>query len=125
MAQGKPALPHRPDPMTALRCIGTAFLCACLLALAACEAEPRHPADPLAAAGGLRAAFKKADSNDDEQLTREEMSAGLPQYADRFDEIDTDHNGLINYAELKSYLQWRRIEKEDDAAQQRARYNRR
>ena len=110
--------------MTVPRRIGTAFLCTCLLALAACAGAPRH-ADPLAVAGGLLAVFKKADSNGDEQLTRDEMSAGLPQYAEHFDEIDTDHNGFVNYAELKSYLQWVRLGKEDAAEQQRMHRGRR
>lgn len=120
MAQGKPALPSRLSPMTALHRIGTAFLCAGLVALTACAGPARQP-DPLTVPGGLLALFKKADSNGDEQLTREELSAGLPQYADKFDEIDTDHNGLVNYAELKSYLQWRRLEKDDNAERQRMR----
>lgn len=108
--------------MIAQRCIGTAFLCACLMALTACASKPSRPgAQPLP--GGLRAAFKQADKNNDEQLTREEMTAGLPQYAEHFDEIDTDHNGLVNLAELQSYAQWRRLEKEDDAEQQRIRHN--
>ncbi|MES2491593.1 MAG: EF-hand domain-containing protein [Pseudomonadota bacterium] len=124
MAQGKPALPSLPDLMTALRCISTASLCAGLLAMAACAGAPRHT-DPLAVAGGLLAVFKKADNNGDEQLTREEMSASLPQYAEHFDEIDTDHNGFVNYAELKSYLQWVRLGKEDAAEQQRMHRGRR
>ena len=110
--------------MTALRRIGTAFLSAGLLAISACASSPRPP-DPLTVAGGLRVVFKKADSNADEQLTRDEMRVGLPQYADQFDEIDTDHNGLVNYAELKSYLQWRRLEKDDNDSQSRMRPNRR
>lgn len=110
--------------MTSQRRIGTALLCACQLALAACASPPPHPG-PQGLQGGLRAAFKKADLNGDEQLTREEMSAGLPQFAEHFDEIDTDHNGLVNLAELQSYVQWRRLESEDAAEQQRMNRNRR
>jgi len=103
-----------PSP---LRHLGTVIACAGLLALCACASKPAHR-NSFEVQGGLRAGFKKADINGDEQLTREEMKAGLPQFADHFDEIDTDHNGLVNLAELQSYAQWRRLEAEDDAAQQ-------
>jgi Ca2+-binding EF-hand superfamily protein len=50
--------------------------------------------------------FKRADTNGDEKLTREELAAGFPEFADNFDEIDTDHNGFVNLAELQSYFEW-------------------
>ena len=107
--------------MILLRHPGYALLCACLLTLSACASKPHHPGSQDLPPGGLRAAFKNADTNGDEQLTREEMSAGLPQYAEHFDEIDTDHNNLVNFAELQSYVQWRRLEIEDERQAQRLR----
>jgi hypothetical protein len=100
--------------MTLLRRSGYVLLCACLLTLAACASKPQHPGPQGIPPGGLRAAFKKADTDGDEQLTREEMKAGLPQYAEHFDEIDTDHNNLVNLSELLSYVQWKRLEVEDE-----------
>lgn len=100
--------------MTLSRRTGSALLCACLLTLAACANKPQHPGLLGIPPGGLRAAFKNADTNGDEQLTLDEMKAGLPQYAEHFDEIDTDHNNLVNFSELQSYLQWRRFELEDE-----------
>lgn len=99
----------------------SALLCASLLALAACSEAPRL-AGPREVHNTLRADFKIADANSDEQLASEEMTAGLAQYLEKFDEIDTDQNKRINFAELWSYAQWRHLETEDTA---RARYKRR
>ncbi len=49
--------------------------------------------------------LKKADKNGDAQLSREKLGTGFPAFADHFDEIDTDHNGFINLAELQSYFE--------------------
>jgi Ca2+-binding EF-hand superfamily protein len=88
---------------------GAATFCACMLALAACSADPSH-AGQSALYTSLRASFKKADTNGDEQLTREEMAAGMPQFAPYFDELDTDHSGKVNFAELWSYVQFRYVQ---------------
>jgi hypothetical protein len=114
MAQGKPALPPS-GPMIRLRHPGSALLCACLLALPACASHSSRPGS-RETLSSLRAAFKKADANSDEQLSREELSTGLPAYAANFDEIDTDHNGLVNFAELWSYISWKHLGPEPEAA---------
>lgn len=101
--------------MILLRRTGTTLLCACLLALAACASHPTR-LGARETLTNLRAAFKKADSNGDEQLSREEFGAGLPGYAENFDEIDTDHNGFVNFAELWSYVQWKHLGSEPEAA---------
>ncbi len=105
--------------MILLRRKGTALLCACLLALSACASHPAAGQGVRETPASLLAAFKKADTNGDEQLSREELSAGLPRYAANFDEIDTDHNGLVNFSELLSYVQWRRLQTEDAEEQHR------
>lgn len=79
--------------------------CAVLLALTSGCIGGRGPdQDPRARA---LAEFRHADTNGDDELTREEMTKGLPQLAPHFDEMDQDHNGLVNFAELWSYLQFR------------------
>ena len=104
--------------MTLPNRLALAASCACTLLLAACVEEPRHVA-PQGLYESIKDNFKKADTNNDEQLTREEMTASLPQFAANFDEIDTDHNGKVNFAELWSYLQYRYVERDPGHRQQR------
>jgi hypothetical protein len=116
MPQGKPALPDLSDPMPPLRRpLGTALLCACLLTLAACANQSARSHAARETRASSLAAFKTADTNSDEQLSREEFNAGFPDSAVDFDEMDTDHNGLVNFAEFWSYIQWKRVESEPDA----------
>lgn len=107
-------LTNPTEPMT----LRTTLLSACLLVLSGCAAGPGRPGGPHETRASLLADFKKADTNGDEQLSREEMSAGLPRYAADFDEIDIDHNGLVNFAELWSYWQWRHLGTDDRARTQ-------
>jgi hypothetical protein len=109
--------------MTIFLRLGAAALCAGAIALGACTEEPIH-GGPQGLYDSLHAKFKNADSNADEQLTREEMQAGLPQFFANFDEMDTDHNGRVNFAELWSYAQWRymRQHPEPFRQQERERY---
>lgn len=90
-------------PLRLSICLSAALLAAC-----AAPREPRSGDGP-----GLRqrveAEFKKADKNGDEWLSREELAAGLPDLAGKFDDIDLDHNGRVNFAELWSYVEWRRV----------------
>ncbi|MES0874815.1 hypothetical protein [Sinimarinibacterium thermocellulolyticum] len=76
------------------------------LALGACGSLPDARRDPLAP---LRAAFDAADANDSESLDRDEAAAGMPELAAVFDDVDTDGNGEMTAAELRSYLQWQRV----------------
>ena len=102
-------LPHRP---------ALTVLCACVLLTVACQEQPRRAA-PQGLYESTLANFNKADSNNDEQLTREEMTAGLPQFAASFDEIDTDHNGKVNFAELWSFVQYRYVQRDPEHRIQR------
>jgi len=77
-------------------------------ALAACSTAPSSGGLLDARGQAIRDAFKKADANNDEQLSREEFATLNIQDAN-FDEVDTDNNGLVSLAELRSYLDWRRI----------------
>lgn len=62
--------------------------------------------DPLTP---VRAEFDAADSNGNESLDRGEVAAGMPKLLDVFTEVDTDGNGEMTAAELRSYLQWQRV----------------
>ena len=87
-------------------------LAALLLALAGCASfggdAPSPPATP-ALRKELAAQFKAADKDGDENLTLEEAAAGMPAVAAHFDDMDTDRNGRVNFAELWNYAQWRGV----------------
>lgn len=46
--------------------------------------------------------FKKVDTNDDGQISLSEAQANAPRLAKHFNEIDTDHNGLISQDERRA-----------------------
>jgi Ca2+-binding EF-hand superfamily protein len=54
--------------------------------------------------GGMAARLKKADTNGDGMISREEAKA-LPHLAAHFDEIDANHDGQITADELRAYHQ--------------------
>ena len=62
--------------------------------------------DPLTP---VRAQFEAADTDGNESLDRDEVAAGMPKLVEVFNEIDTDGNGEMTAAELRSYLQWQRV----------------
>ena len=76
--------------------------------LAACTTSPRKDVrrDALTP---VRDEFDAADSDGNGALSRDETAAGMPDLAPLFDSIDTDGNAEISAAELRSYLEWRRI----------------
>ncbi len=80
-------------------------------ALVACGSAPPQHGLQDARTQAIRDAFKKADANNDEQLSREEFATLGIQDAN-FDEVDTDDNGRVSLAELRSYLEWRRVKAE-------------
>ena len=88
--------------------------------LSACASRHSGNSGDGGARAQLMARFKLADTNGDEQLTREEMTKGMPELAKHFDEIDLDHNQLVNFAELWSYMQLRAFAASD--AQPRNQY---
>lgn len=101
-----PALSGRRMPAS-FRPVPLLALCVALLA-AACAEQPRRAA-PNSLYHRTLAEFQKADTDHDEQLTADEFKAGLPELAEHFDEIDTDGNGKVNFAELWSYVQYRYV----------------
>jgi Ca2+-binding EF-hand superfamily protein len=72
--------------------------------------------EPAPATGGkgerfaakLDEKFKGADANGDGQLTKDEMTKGMPRMASHFDEIDTNKDGFVTEDEIKAYAQSRR-----------------
>ncbi|HVT37080.1 MAG TPA: hypothetical protein VHE37_15935 [Nevskiaceae bacterium] len=80
-----------------------------LLLLAGCADEPRAPYGTPALRKQLLEQFKAADKDGNDNLTRDEAAAGMPSVAAHFDEIDTDHNERVNFAEIWNYAQWRGI----------------
>lgn len=57
----------------------------------------------------IRERFEAADKNGDEALSRDEMRDGMPEFLKDFDTIDTDGNGLVSAAEMRSFLLWQRV----------------
>ena len=75
--------------------------------LAACG--PKRPVGNYNPRAFFEADSKKADTAQDEMLTRDEATLGMPSVGQHFDEIDLDKNDKLNFAEVWSYVQWRRV----------------
>jgi len=53
----------------------------------------------------LTAKFKEADKNGDGKLTQKEAKdAGMTRLASNFNRVDTDKDGFVTFAQLKSRL---------------------
>ena len=57
--------------------------------------QPNDPADPA------EAAFRGADTNKDNQLSREE-AAKLPTISARFDELDKNRDSVLSFDEFRA-----------------------
>lgn len=77
-----------------------------LLLQAACADPAARRRDAL---GPLEARFLHADTDGDEALSHAEVETGMPGLRADFVAIDTDDNGRISRAELRSYRDWQRI----------------
>lgn len=90
-----------------MRIFLTLLLGSALALAAACASKPPSPlTEPI------RQAFIAADKDGDEALSPDEF-ATLPFTGVKFADLDTDGNGKITLAELRSYLIWRRVQAED------------
>ena len=56
--------------------------------------------------GKLEAAFKKADTDNDGTLTKDEAKA-MPRVEKNFDAIDTDKDGTVSLDEIHSFMKAR------------------
>jgi serine/threonine protein kinase len=73
------------------------------------------PAPDIKSGADVDARFQQADTDSSGGLSREEVTARLPELAGKFDEIDTDRDGRITIQELQSY--WDRNPVPQSAAQ--------
>lgn len=78
-----------------------------LVSSAGCASHSR----PSPLTDQIRQDFKAADQDGDEALTPAEF-ANLPLKGAKFEDLDTDQNGKVTLAELKSYLVWLRVQAE-------------
>jgi uncharacterized lipoprotein YajG len=71
------------------------------------QAQPASPQAPAAAQkatdnkSAIAAAFKRADTNGDGKMSKEE-SARLPEIQAKFDELDKDKDGSLSMAEFNA-----------------------
>ena len=63
------------------------------------------------------ARLKKADTNGDGMISREEAKAGLPQLYKHFDEVDTNHDGQVTAEELQAFHQKMQAARQQKAAE--------
>ena len=59
-----------------------------------------NPSQPQSSSTAASTAFLRADINKDGQLSLQE-AAQLPAIAQRFKELDTDHNGALSLSEFE------------------------
>ncbi|MDP1716908.1 MAG: hypothetical protein Q8L40_02430, partial [Burkholderiales bacterium] len=71
--------------------------------VAALQTSTAAPLDPSGA--GIGTQFQNADTDASGGLSREEVTARLPQLAGKFDEIDANRDGRITIQELQNYWQ--------------------
>lgn len=89
-----------------MRTFNISMLWFLVLLTAACASERRKPISEQ-----LKQEFKTADKNGDEALDRDEFATfTLPDA--KFEDLDTDNNGKVTLAEVKSYVIWRRVQAE-------------
>jgi len=70
-----------------------------------CKANPEKCRAELQAR--VRERFKKADTNGDGRISREEAQKGMPQLAREFDRIDANKDGMATLEELEAALKAR------------------
>jgi Ca2+-binding EF-hand superfamily protein len=58
--------------------------------------------------------FKSADTNADGRISRDEAAQSMPMLAKRFDDVDTDNNGLVSPDELRAHHKSMHQDEHDD-----------
>jgi sterol desaturase/sphingolipid hydroxylase (fatty acid hydroxylase superfamily) len=78
----------------------------CALGLTTASEAPRAEAQddiPARYKDELHARFKRADTNKDGKLTKEEAKGVMPRVHDNFDRIDSQKRGYVTLAEIESF----------------------
>jgi Ca2+-binding EF-hand superfamily protein len=68
----------------------------------------RGRTEPAAARARFDQVFRRADSDGDGVLSRDEAARGLPRLARKFDRIDADGDGRLSLEEVHAWLDTRR-----------------
>jgi Ca2+-binding EF-hand superfamily protein len=84
-------------------------------ATAALAAQDTAPPQASGQGQGVAARFKKADTNGDGMLSRDEARA-LPQISRHFDEIDANHDGQVTSDEIRAYHAKMRAQRQEVSA---------
>lgn len=63
--------------------------------------------------------FQRADTDNDNSLSLTEATLSMPALARRFDAVDTNHDGVITYDEIKAIYEKRREALEQRAAREK------
>lgn len=87
------------------RLLALAALALPLVALAQTSTSNPSDKDHAAKKEKFVEKMKATDTNGDHQLSKEEMSKGMPRLAAHFDEIDVNHDAKVSTEELKTYVQ--------------------
>jgi hypothetical protein len=87
----------------------------CALVLLSCSATTALAQSASGGQADRRGQFlervKAADTDGDHRLSKAEMGKGMPRLADRFDQIDADHDGYVAMDELRTWMQARKAAK--------------
>ncbi|HUL96956.1 MAG TPA: EF-hand domain-containing protein [Usitatibacter sp.] len=90
---------------------------ALLAALGLAAAGATYAAGPQGGGQDFMARLKKADTNGDGMISRDEAAKSLPRISQHFDEIDTNHDGQITNEELQAFHQKAGSKREERAAE--------
>jgi hypothetical protein len=106
--------------MTMKKIFRSTFIAAALLSLPmigiAQDETTEAPAAGGKAHGRFKEKFKAADTNGDRKLSKEEMQKGMPRLAEHFDEIDSNHDGQVTPAEMKTFIKAKKAQRDKGGA---------
>jgi hypothetical protein len=98
-----PLFPRHGRHLLAVSLVATGALLAASQALAQMAPTPEPAKVAPAVPENVAAAFKRADTNADGKLSKEEAAA-MPAVAAKFDEADKDKDGFLSLAEFAAAM---------------------